>query len=349
MIFSRRKTASQQEPQASKQHQGVYITSDNIHELVHRLPNRMGLNLRTGVQKHLIAGHHVSRFRGRGMTFSESRSYQPGDEIRHIDWRVTARTGQTHTKVFEEEKDRPITLFVDQTPSLYMGSQRCFKSYTAAELACLCAFMAKKNGDRFGGLIQGCETQKFIQPKSGQKAWMHFCHELIAANHQWQLEHNTINHWDQSLNRLQNEIKPGGLVVLISDFFQQTPLTQPKFKTSQKRKPTAIDIPIPNEIIDFNQTQQNPFAELAAHSDVLVIGVYDTNEAQAPKLQGQMVYGDENCWYNGENKNNRQVFEQVFNSRFHHIKGLCAALGIGFYTKSTAEDPIEWLKGIFRF
>jgi len=85
--------------------------------------------------KAILAGAHLSSLRGRGMDFAESREYQPGDDRRHIDWRVTARTGKAHTKIYTEEKERPVFLLVDMSPSMFFGTHGGFKSVTAARLA----------------------------------------------------------------------------------------------------------------------------------------------------------------------------------------------------------------------
>ena len=97
-----------------------------------------------------VAGGHLSAFRGRGMEYHESRPYQPGDDIRSIDWRVTARSGQTHTKVYREERERPVLLWLDLSNSMFFGTQVCFKSVLASKLAALLAWSSVQHGDRLG-------------------------------------------------------------------------------------------------------------------------------------------------------------------------------------------------------
>ncbi len=98
------------------------------------------------------AGNRQSRFRGRGIDFQESRNYQPGDDIRTMDWRVTARTGRPHTKVFQEERERPIIIVIDCNPSMFFGTRVAFKAVIAARLAALIAWAAIRNGDRIGAV-----------------------------------------------------------------------------------------------------------------------------------------------------------------------------------------------------
>jgi len=309
--------------QSSKSAQGVFITTKNIHQLIGEVPHKMKLNAQTQ-KSSMRSGYHVSRFRGRGMTFAESRAYQPGDEIRHIDWRVTARTGQAHTKVFEEERDRPVTLFVDQTSSLYMGTQRCFKAYLAAELAIICAKLAQQNGDRVGGVFNTQTGIKHLPPKAGAKAWAFFSQQLIQANHAWSLTGQESNDatltWPDIFRQLESDIKPGGLVVLISDFFN---------------------------IEQLNTLNRNPLATVSAHSDVILLGVYDDIEENPPEVSGRLSSGASSWWYNGRNKQCRTAFQSQLTQRWFYLRQQCKPLGIGFYPIATHQDPVMALKTIF--
>ncbi|HEY6130551.1 MAG TPA: DUF58 domain-containing protein, partial [Halioglobus sp.] len=112
-----------------------------------------------------LAGPIKSNFRGRGIDFEEVRSYQPGDDIRTIDWRVTARTGSAHTKLFREERERPVMVVIDQRGSMFFGSTHCFKSVLAAQLASLLAWSALHGGDRVGGLVFNDEGHQEIRPR----------------------------------------------------------------------------------------------------------------------------------------------------------------------------------------
>jgi len=113
----------------------------------------------------VLNGRHVSRLRGRGLNFEEMRNYLPGDDIRSIDWKATARTGKPHVRVFTEERDRPALLVVDQRMSMFFGSQHNMKSTTAAEAAALIAFSILGAGDRVGGITFDDEQQVELPPK----------------------------------------------------------------------------------------------------------------------------------------------------------------------------------------
>ncbi len=99
------------------------------------------------------AGNHLSKLRGRGMDFAEVRNYQAGDEIRHMEWRVTARTGRPHVKIYQEERERPVVILTDFNPSMYFGTRIAFKSVVAARMAAMIIWTAVKQGDRVGGLF----------------------------------------------------------------------------------------------------------------------------------------------------------------------------------------------------
>ena len=114
------------------------------------------------------AGSHLSSFRGRGMEYHESRPYQAGDDIRAIDWRVTARSGRTHTKVYREERERPVLLWVDLCRSMFFGTRNCFKSVLASKLAALLAWSSVQHGDRLGGLIFSERDHVEFRPRSGK-------------------------------------------------------------------------------------------------------------------------------------------------------------------------------------
>ncbi|MES2662329.1 MAG: DUF58 domain-containing protein, partial [Pseudomonadota bacterium] len=131
--------------------EGIYLNMSSIQKAMTYLASNKSRHVISKNQR--MQGHYMSRARGRGMIFSEVRAYQPGDDIRTIDWRVTARTDKTHTKIFDEEREHPVVIVVDQSPSLFFGSQHCFKSYMAALIAALTGWLIVKGHDRLGGVI----------------------------------------------------------------------------------------------------------------------------------------------------------------------------------------------------
>lgn len=130
----------------------------------------------------VLNGRHASRLRGRGLNFEELRGYLPGDDVRSIDWKVTARTGEPHVRVMTEERDRPALIVVDQRMSMFFGSQHAMKSVTAAEAAALAAFRILDQGDRVGGIVFGDAEIAEIRPQRSRAALRRFLTALADAN-----------------------------------------------------------------------------------------------------------------------------------------------------------------------
>jgi len=167
-----------------------------------------------------LNGRHASRMRGRGLNFEELRDYQPSDDVRSIDWKVTARTGKPHVRVFTEEKDRPSLIVVDQRMSMFFGSERNMKSVTAAECAALAAFRILDQGDRVGGIVFGDDTLAEIRPQRSRAALDRFLMALASANAMLRADAPTVE--PMSLNqvlRAVSRIAPRNhLILVFSDF-----------------------------------------------------------------------------------------------------------------------------------
>jgi uncharacterized protein (DUF58 family) len=166
----------------------------------------------------IMAGSQLSRFRGRGMDYSESRIYTPGDDIRQIDWRVTARTGKLHTKLYTEERDRPILTLVDFSPSLYFGTREAFKSVIAARLAALVSWTAVFNSDRIGAILESPGPDFDLRPRAGRQGIMRLIQALVETSRNFP-EHSGESFLKKLLNQALRTIRPGSRIFLISDFF----------------------------------------------------------------------------------------------------------------------------------
>ncbi len=174
-----------------------------------------------------ISGLHLSKLRGRGIDFEEFRPYQSGDDIRTIDWRVTARIGKPFTKVFREERERPVIIAVDQSSSMFFGSQVAFKSVIAAQAAAIFCWLAIDNGDRAGGLVYSDTENSLVRPKRSRRSALHllnqiyqFNQRLIGHNQQTSVMRNQIGQTGlaTALGQIRRITKPGSTLYVISDF-----------------------------------------------------------------------------------------------------------------------------------
>jgi uncharacterized protein (DUF58 family) len=172
------------------------------------------IEIRTkGLVNHLFSGEYHSVFKGRGMEFSEVRDYQYGDDIRNIDWNVTARFGHPYIKVFEEERELTVILMVDISGSLMFGSVSKTKQLIAAELTAILAFSALKNNDKVGLILFTDKIEKFVPPRKGNKHVLRIIREVLS----FEPEGNSTD-IKSALEYMNNAIKKRSIVFLISDF-----------------------------------------------------------------------------------------------------------------------------------
>jgi uncharacterized protein (DUF58 family) len=159
---------------------GVYVGLDDLLRLQFRA-RRVSFRARQAVHS-LLRGRHASRMRGRGLDFEEIRAYAAGDDVRTIDWRVTARTGQPHTRVFTEERDRPVLLVVDQRLAMFYGTRHQLKSVTAAEAAALAAWRVFLGGDRVGAVVFDDRGAVALRPHRSRGQVLRILEALVAKN-----------------------------------------------------------------------------------------------------------------------------------------------------------------------
>lgn len=165
-----------------------------------------------------LAGSYLARSKGRGMEFDEVRHYQPGDDVRTIDWRVTARTGKVHTKLFREEKERPVFVLTDVSPPMHFGSVLLTKAVQAAHLAALVGWHAKARGDKFGGILFNGAQIRELKPASRSVAVLRYLQQMLElANQPAQVSQSSIRLAD-AVGQLRRLVRPGSLVYIISDF-----------------------------------------------------------------------------------------------------------------------------------
>jgi uncharacterized protein (DUF58 family) len=175
-----------------------------------------------GLSRHLFSGEYHSAFKGRGMSFSEVRDYQYGDDVRNIDWNVTARTGTPHVKIFEEERELTVMLLIDMSPSAFFGTVNQLKNEMMSEICAVLAFSAIQNNDKVGVAFFSGEVEKFIPPKKGKQHILRIIRELI--NFEPEGHETNIG---STLEYFNNLVKKRSICFILSDFLSmgyETPL-----------------------------------------------------------------------------------------------------------------------------
>ena len=270
----------------------------------------------------LQTGAYVSHFRGRGMEFDESRPYQPGDDPRSIDWRVTARSATAYTKLFREERERPVLVVVDLRSTMHFATQGCFKSVNASRAAALLAWAAHHRGDRLGGLIFGDTTHRELKPRLGRTAALRFVHELVG-HRDWQHHDNaaseTAEPLTQAMSSLRRVARPGSLVVVISDF------------------------------TGFGRSAQSYLSSVARHNEVLAVFMNDPLERELPPPgRYRLVSADDEIEIDTFATAARRDYHNAFEQRRHELEAFCQRYGVHLLPMSTDDDPVRALQTALR-
>jgi uncharacterized protein (DUF58 family) len=172
----------------------------------------------TPSQRSPLIGLHHSKLRGRGVDFDQVRVYQAGDDVRTIDWRVTARTQEPHTKLFHEERERPIFIMVEQSRRLFFGSGLMFKSVLAAQAAALVGWAALGHNDRVGGLVFGDNEHYEIKPRRSKQSLLQLLNRLVRVNQSLHTEAAADRDtFGVALRRAREVMRPGSLAIILCD------------------------------------------------------------------------------------------------------------------------------------
>lgn len=287
------------------------LVAVRLNTLINLAQSAKTLNLKHQCIRAGQSGGYLSRFKGRGMEFDEARLYQPGDDVRSIDWRVTARSGKPHTKIFREERERPVFISVDYRPTMAFATRGVFKSVQAAKLAALLAWAAQQNGDRIGGQIfaeHGCQE---LKPKNGKHAVLRLFNALVTPALNKEIDITP----DQVLARLVQHAKPGSRVYIISDF---------------RNLPEIAEVHL---------------AKLARHCEIVLIQIHDPLESHLP-AKGRYRFTDEVRDIEIDSGDNVRIFRyrQRFQQHCEHLQALSKKLGLTLLQCSTTDDPVEVLK-----
>ncbi|MCY4000147.1 MAG: DUF58 domain-containing protein [Bacteroidetes bacterium] len=242
------------------------------------------IEIRTkGLVNNVFGGEYHSAFKGRGIEFSEVRPYQVGDDIRSIDWNVTARTSETFVKIFEEEREQTLLLVVDISGSSDFGTQDKFKREIAAEICAILGFSAIKNNDKVGLLLFSDQVELFVPPKSGRRHVLRLIRDMFA--HQPQ---STGTSLQVALNHILRVIRRRSIVLLVSDFLDKD-FERPLRMVSRRHDTVAVQLTDPRETILpplglvtlFDpETKQSQLIDTGSRS---VRNVFQQSSAQANK------------------------------------------------------------------
>jgi len=261
-----------------------------------------------------LSGLLTSNFRGRGIDFAEVRIYQPGDDVRTIDWRVTARTQKPHTKLFQEEKERPVLLVVDQSSCMFFGSKVAFKSVIAAQCAALIAWTALEGGDRVGGLVFSDEDHREVRPRRSKHSVLRLLNEIDSYNHRLGkgVLPNDSNYFAEALRSVRRVIKHGGTIFIISDFQQ------------------------------FDDEAKLHLNQLARHNDIVGLHVSDKMERSLPVPNLYTITnGIDRTRINTADPGHRAGYQDYFKQRLEQIRAEFKKINAPFFELLTHEPVID--------
>jgi len=229
-------------------------TSLNLKALIAMQYQAAALAVRRKYIRAAMSGAHVSKLRGRGMEFDEVRLYQPGDDVGSIDWKVTARKGKPHVKLYREERERPVLIALDYRKSMFFATQGALKSVVATRIASLLAWHGVQHGDRLGGLLFADDEHVEIKPMRGRKGVLSFLHHCTHAKAWQNTQRNAADGlpMQHMTRRLRHVAKHGSLIYILSDFRGLS-------------KQAMADL-----------------SQLARHHDVVLVSVLDALEKQFP-------------------------------------------------------------------
>lgn len=267
-----------------------------------------------GLTKHIFAGEYHSAFKGRGIAFSEVREYQYGDDIRSIDWNVTARFNHPYVKVYEEERELTVMLLIDVSGSGVFGTSGGFKKDVITEIAAVLSFSAIFNNDKIGVIFFSDTVEKFVPPQKGRKHILRIIRELLDFK---PVSRNT--NLDEPLRYLTNAIKKRCTAFIISDFMA------PSF--------------------------EEPMRIASSKHDIVALKIYDPVERSMPDI-GMVKVADSETgaekWIDTSSDRLRMEYEQWWNVHITLVRNIFRRCGVDSCEISTGEDYVKPLIKLFK-
>ena len=278
-----------------------------------------------GLSRNIFAGEYHSQFKGRGMAFSEVREYQPGDDVRSIDWNVTARMNRPYIKIYEEERELTVMLLVDVSGSRHFGTANQMKRDTMAEVAATLAFSTIENNDKVGVIFFSDQIEKFIPPKKGKSHVLHIIRELLS----FEPEH-TGTDLNAALEFLTNAQKRRCTAFVISD------LMDPGFS----HQPSAI-----------SRQKASPIVIASRKHDLNAIQIYDRRDAELPNVGLLKVRDPETgkrVWTDTSVASVRNAYAEAWRAQQAALEDMYNKTGINHVEIRTDEDYVKALMRLFR-
>jgi uncharacterized protein (DUF58 family) len=274
-----------------------------------------------GLSKNIFAGEYHSAFKGRGMAFSEVRDYQYGDDIRNIDWNVTARFNQPYIKIYEEERELTVMLIVDVSNSRVFGTQSQLKKNLITEISAVLSFSAIQNNDKIGVILFSDKVEKFIPPKKGRTHILRIIRELIEFTPE-----NKETNISEALRYLTNAIKKRSTAFVISDFIDDDPLTgNPRF----------------DEAIRIANRKH----------DIIGLKIYDKREKEIPSvgiIRMKDAETGEYAWVDTTSLSVRRNYAQWYQTMDASVNETLVRAGVDFVSMATDEDYVKPLINLFK-
>jgi len=298
---------------------GPRIELEQLLQLRHSAKN---IHLKENISSQTtIGGRHRSVFRGRGMDFDEVRIYQAGDDIRSIDWRVTARTAKTHTKIFREEKERPVFLIVDQRSSMFFGSKVTYKSVIATALAALLGWSTLRHQDKIGGIVFNEHQYAEIKPKRSKHALLGLLKQMADFNQK--LFEDNRKTLDFSLHKLFEKMrflaKPGSNLYIVSDFS------------------------------GYDSEAERLLYLLKRHTIIYAIVIVDSMEEKLPMhVQLSVTDGIHRCSIDTHNQKVTEDYQKAFYKKQDFLEASFKKLGIRHHRAWTHDDPLQSLQAMIK-
>jgi len=269
-----------------------------------------------GLSRNIFAGEYHSAFKGRGMAFSEVREYQFGDDIRNIDWNVTARYSHPYVKIFEEERELTVMLLIDVSGSHDFGTSRKFKRNVITEIAAILAFSAIQNNDKTGVIFFSDKIEKFIPPKKGKSHILRIIRELI-------------------------DFKPDNLGTNIPEALRY-------FTNVIKKKCTAFVI---SDFMDQHADLERALSVANNKHDVVAVRIFDERETELPSIGMLKVKDAETgnyVWVNSSDPLTRTRYKAWWLEQSDRLKGIFTRCGVDAAMINTNEDYVRALMNLFK-